>query len=1268
MSDRRPSCPFVVWAPSATSAAALIEILDQASRAPSGRPCQDEMGRPVSAGTAGEHGPITAIVDGNHIAGHGKMFDLDMPHESTRHIGDFTIERVLAKGGFGTVYQACDRAGQRVALKVSHRTIIELSAQGLSLQQNEVEALIRLSHPSLVRVMSYGFLPDDRIYLAMELLDGIGMDRYLRREGRLDVIEAIPFMRKLVDTLAHCHQHNVLHLDLKPNNIIITDVHEPELKVLDFGLAALVENQLSVESRSLAGTLQYMAPELLTQYDDAISPRCDLYAVGVIFYEMLTGRHPFNGSNVADIVEQKRTGRAVPVASVLPSINEGVSAVIDRLLESEPGKRPQTAAELGSILKRLYYEVLRGGASAAASVDAAVRIEPDHRAVPIIGRDAELRRMHECARAAMHSGSWAAILWGEPGVGKSRLVAEFIQSAQMAERALLGYGRCRQHGDLVSYSCWRECLGQLASKLASLPPKLGKAVRAAMVRSLTTESAELRGLVKELGQLVDDSSHDVSAVDIPVIKASARVGTERVGHAVAHLLSAICDRVPVAIVLEDIHWADEGTMDVLGHLLSAELPERLLVVLTSRPLKQLPTWPSLDAIQLRPLEPSRNTELLCALLRGANASLADQLAKAVPTLRGGNPLFNTQVIHHLLREGVLYLGADGQVVLDGARLRAYEPPRTVAAVLERTLHGLRPESLRLLGVAALLGRQFHLSDVQRVEPARAADVQAAIDEASELLLCRALHDDIYLFTHDAIRDQLEAAVPAARRPELHALIAECLRVRGAPPGTLAYHFEQSGNISDAAVAYLDAGLEAFALHNLAGAGRQLSRAFELFARLPADDWRDRQLVRTTYEFTRITCQAGDTQTPLSLLDQCVEFIDSTGDYAKVLLNSAYAAVEYAQGKFAEAMQHSAISLEVKDPALSPYQNVPANMVGRALCASGRFGPSIDVLYKGCDLLRDAEQHTELAHSAGLLSVSLAMAGDTRRADEQLAESRRIADMLGDPVRTAGVCLYESIIAECRFDWEQGILASARLLAYSEEYNLAGLYLYMGTLMAGRHHFHIGQLARAKHLLKNAINLAKLFKIHMCVSWAHAYLGDIHFVQARFDDAQRWYDSGLKVGSSGNGDAYGVPLSRMGAAHTIALTSRDGVHVCEMADEALALLADAGNTTGTLLVLSRYVDALEQLGDTARAASVAARRDQLREILKPNNNEFWPSVPEVKTYTVEADMIARDFWKDQMTLKAEGSHSLAFDNTSVPDSELLRNLSQIEDFVPPFALP
>src|SRR5688572_6880795 len=250
-------------------------------------------------------------------------------------VGTYVIEDMLSSGGFGVVYRARNPEQRQVAIKVSKSSARSITAQQPAWQQNEIEALTRLRHPSPVQVLGFDFLEDGRLYLVMELVQGTVLGQYLQERGPLEVLEALQLTRRIAEALAYCHESKVLHLDLKPANIIVTDPVEPKVKVLDFGLARLSNGFRTHEGGPVAGTLAYMAPECFFGAVD-FSEKADIYSLGTLLYEMLSCILPFpSNASYAALGSLKRAGKMTPLEQAAPLVPPPVAALVRSLLDPD---------------------------------------------------------------------------------------------------------------------------------------------------------------------------------------------------------------------------------------------------------------------------------------------------------------------------------------------------------------------------------------------------------------------------------------------------------------------------------------------------------------------------------------------------------------------------------------------------------------------------------------------------------------------------------------------------------------------------------------------------------------------------------------------------------------------------------------------------------------------------------------------------------------------------------------------------------------------
>jgi serine/threonine-protein kinase len=266
--------------------------------------------------------------------------------------GRYKIERRLAAGGMGVVYLA-ERVGlaKRVAIKFLHRSQA-MVADRRERFEREAAAMSRLSHPNLITGIDHGEL-DDTPYLVMEYHPGESL-RKLIAAGPLEPARAIHIARQLLAGLGSAHASNVVHRDLKPENVLIVGSPGEDLvKVLDFGVAKLIEgdgrpSELSVMAGSMLGTAEYMAPEQVRC--EVIDPRADLYAVGILLYEMITGRRPFEAERDLAVLRMQVEDAPVSPRELAPEMSWALEAAVMRALEKKPDQRWPTAEEFSAAL------------------------------------------------------------------------------------------------------------------------------------------------------------------------------------------------------------------------------------------------------------------------------------------------------------------------------------------------------------------------------------------------------------------------------------------------------------------------------------------------------------------------------------------------------------------------------------------------------------------------------------------------------------------------------------------------------------------------------------------------------------------------------------------------------------------------------------------------------------------------------------------------------------------------------------------------------
>ncbi len=711
----------------------------------------------------------------------------------------FEVLSFLGRGGMGEVYAALDREhGSRVALK----RLPDADPDALLRFKNEFRTLTDLRHPNLIALGEL-IIDPRHCFFTMELIDGVDLLAYLRPEvspladtssrhdtmrdtrrlgpgtpapaappahagGKVDEALLRPALRQLAEGLHALHQAGKVHRDIKPSNVLVAP--DGRVVILDFGLATdLIRAPLAAPALN-AGTPAYMAPE---QASGAPStPAADWYSVGVLLYQALTGRLPFDGTS-ADMLAQKQGGEPLPPILVEPSVPPDLDRLCMELLRRDPAAR---LAGRG-VLQRLADEVEQAPAQPTVAYEAS-----------FIGRRGELDTLL-AAVAASRSGAVTVALEGESGIGKSALVHELIRRLAEPGAALPGpgavvlAGRCFER-EQVPYKGVDGTIDALSQFLAALDPL--------EQWSLLPRRAALLGQlfpVLRRVQAVAEAPADHAVADPRELRAQAFV-------ALRELLIRVAATRPVVMAIDDLQWTDADSLALLGDLVRDPDAPRLLLVVSMRPpgeapathgalLEQFLHGVAAQRLELAPLEAADAAALAGLALQRA-PELSVHSAPAIARAAGGHPLYILELAQSAgPRAEPLGIGkTDLQRVL-GERIDRLAPDERGA--LELCCVAAGPMTAGILARAA--GADFASFDrlTARLKVGRL--LRATTGAQGGALI------EPY---HDHVRSAVLAGLEATRRRGLHGKLARVLEETPSPdPEVLMLHLVGAESLEQA---------------------------------------------------------------------------------------------------------------------------------------------------------------------------------------------------------------------------------------------------------------------------------------------------------------------------------------------------------------------------------------------------------------------------------------------------------------------------------------
>ncbi|MEQ8676629.1 MAG: protein kinase [Aggregatilineales bacterium] len=714
----------------------------------------------------------------------------------------YILHDLIGQGGMGSVYRAQDRlTGKTVALKrvLSPSEVIDFSTSydsndfRLGLAQ-EFKLLASLRHPNIIEVLDYGFDDDQQPYFTMELLENAETIVDATKDQSLETL--IDYLVQMLQALSYLHYRDILHRDLKPANVLVIN---GQVKVLDFGLSAMREHlnhEANDEDTSTAGTITYMAPEIMMGH--SATEQSDLYAVGMIAFEIIAGAHPFGSEDVASIINHVLY--TTPDTESLDIAPE-VAGILATLLDKEPANRYSSA--------RKVLEAIDTAVESVEITDSIEIRESFLQAAKLVGRDDELSTLTSALKNATNENGSTWLVAGESGVGKSRLLDE-LRTLALVDGALVMRGQSVEEGS-TPYMIWRVILRWLA-----------------LLADISDSDASIIKLL----------APELTGVQDPSLTTNGGFEPGKVQERLVELINRVIreQERPLVILLEDLHWAGQESLTLLRQVtqLAEELP--LLVVGSYRDDEfshVQDTLPDVPILKLNRLHERDIAQLSQAMLGDVGAQ--PQIVNLLQRETEGNVFFLIEVVRALAEEagdlsqiGMMTLPQD--VFAGGVRL-----------IIQRRLQRLPDWTQKMLRYAAILGR-YQDVDVLNILDSETDASQWLIECVNAAVL--EIQDGEWRFTHDKLRDAVLADVPDDQKMTMHHQVAEEIEARygsESRPALLAYHWGRAGDREKESHFVIIAGRQALRT----GAYEESITSFERAVRLLdinfADDSYDTEL-------------------------------------------------------------------------------------------------------------------------------------------------------------------------------------------------------------------------------------------------------------------------------------------------------------------------------------------------------------------------------------------------------------------------------------------
>lgn len=664
-----------------------------------------------------------------------------------------------------------DKPDDIVTVKILKRPVIQESQRRYLRQK--VERLKIIHDPRVIVPRSIEYFSEAH-FIVQDYFPGITLDSYLRQNrGPLDLHSFFVIAAELTQAVNNIHEAGIIHGSVKPHNILI----HPEIRsvrLIDF-LNPIDIQELShfiYDRGFVEGTLAYTSPEQTGRINHRVDYSTDIYSLGIIFYQLLTGTLPFASTDPLELIHSHLAEEALPVSQLNPGVPGIVAEIIAKMCFKEPEKRYQTGSGLYADLHRCAEQYRQNG-----RIEAFMLGLRDHtrRAIFIskmVGRDGEAKIiLAEYAKVTGGNGFHSAFISGLPGIGKTRLIQE-LQQPLVAHKGYFTSGKFDQYQKNIPYSSLIQALRNLLRTLLTESDHRVDEWKQQIQGALGQQARVITDVIPELEILIGPQPEIIA---LPPVEAR-----HRFNNLFSAFLTCLARKNnPLVLFIDDLQWCDSATFDFLSYLFTTadEHPHLFFIgayrhneVDASHPLVFLlrqikEQHKALQEIRIGALNAQACHEMVAYIL-DLPLQKTQQLAAFLIELTEGNPLFVSESLSWLHNEDLLVYSDRGQWVWDMAKIRLSNMPTSVVDMFGFKVLRLKTETLDVIKVCACMGNRFSADDVALICDKQLFHLFELLKPVLTLGLLIETKTE-FQFVHDRVQEAVLRLIEPRQRQGIH---------------------------------------------------------------------------------------------------------------------------------------------------------------------------------------------------------------------------------------------------------------------------------------------------------------------------------------------------------------------------------------------------------------------------------------------------------------------------------------------------------------------
>ncbi|MFH1283443.1 MAG: diguanylate cyclase [bacterium] len=684
----------------------------------------------------------------------------------------YLIQSKLGEGGMSVVYKVEDiKNTVQLAMKLLKPNIMSSSVEDVIRFKQEMKLISALKHENLLMLHGVGEYKNIP-YLITELVEEKRLEELLDVEV-LKIDQILNIMIQLAEVLKYVHSKGIIHRDIKPTNIIIgKSKNEYKVKLIDFGIALMMELGAIHKVEQVVGTFGYMSPETMGIVNRRVDERSDLYSLGIIFYKLITGELPFKAKEISKLLHSQAAVVPRRPAELRKGVHKTIDDIVMQLLYKEPELRYQSAAGLLHDLKRF-----KSGEEnfVVGEKDQKVKLSYQTR---LVGREAEIEKIKKIYQRARVSRGSICLIGGESGIGKSRLGDE-LKTYTYTDGGVFISGRCIEQENMVSFQPFRDAINEYISVLDRLD-----------IEDRELEISRIKNVLGNLTEIIVKLNPRLSSLFGKVEKLEP-LAPEREGRRLLMTVSIFFRNLipqemgPCVLFLDDLQWADKSSLNLLSELSEEIGNSNLLIFGTYRnnevgedhPLAIIKNKAkqkdySLEDIMLNPFHHEQLNEVTAAIL-GVEPHTTHNLTYYLIQKSNGNPFFAITLLRGIVEQGCISW-KQGVWEEDWEHINSVNVSANMVDIVLMRVKNIGQELDNLLRIASAIGMEIDINALFLLAETSKEEVVRQVNEAVDIQLLEwsKKEKSKLIFVHERIKAAFYKKMEDWKKRQYHLKIAE----------------------------------------------------------------------------------------------------------------------------------------------------------------------------------------------------------------------------------------------------------------------------------------------------------------------------------------------------------------------------------------------------------------------------------------------------------------------------------------------------------------